>query len=471
MSSVSGIFFRKKPKDHKSDIQLTPEEKKRIADVFAKLDTNGNGHLDHLEMVSGLQDMGHPNPTMETVQHMLKTVHLEGHHDVTLDEFEIMWKNKPENGWDFATGAASMVMGLLGAAGGGAFVAAGETPRGKPIRDVHYRDVCNIGKQLGSGAFSKVYKATSKADKATQFAIKVVQKKDVPDPSDVEALFEEVGILQQIHHPHVMRLYGFYEDVHEYALVTEIVEGGELFDRIVELQHYSEKVARDLVAIFLGTLDFLHSNGIVHRDLKPENLLLAKKNDDIHIKIADFGFAKHVSQVLDTVCGTPDYIAPEVCSLMGIPKKERKQYTEKCDIWSAGVIVFILLAGYPPFYDDNQKKLFSKIKKGKFEFHEQYWSNTSDEAKDLISRMLTVNPDLRPTAAQLLDHPWLQSSSEVLAAKQLNSTRGELKKWIARRKFKASVKAVVAVRRMEALMSGVHMYADDDEDEGSAAAN
>jgi calcium/calmodulin-dependent protein kinase I len=135
-----------------------------------------------------------------------------------------------------------------------------------------------------------------------------VQKADVPDAADVDALFEEVGILQQIHHPNIMRLYEFYEDDNEYALVTEIVEGGELFDRIVELQHYSEKEARDLVAIFLQTLDFLHSNGIAHRDLKPENLLLATKNDDHHIKIADFGFAKHISQRLDTVCGTPGKI-------------------------------------------------------------------------------------------------------------------------------------------------------------------
>lgn len=454
------IFFRKKAKDHKPEMNLTPEEKEQIKGVFLKLDTDHSKSLDKLEIVIGLREMGHPNPTVDSVNSMLKSVHLDGHHDVTLEEFEIMWKNKPADGWDFAShiggfmsGAAA---GMASMVGGEAYVQGGEAPRGKPIQHVHYRTIYNLGQQLGKGAFSKVYRGFRKDDTTIEFAIKVVQKSDVPDAADVDALFEEVGILQQIHHPNIMRLYEFYEDDTEYALVTEIVEGGELFDRIVELQHYSEKEARDLVAIFLQTLDFLHSNGIVHRDLKPENLLLATKNDDHHIKIADFGFAKHISQRLDTVCGTPDYIAPEVCSLMGTPKKERVCYTEKCDIWSAGVIVYILVAGYPPFYDDNQKKLFAKIKKGRFEFHEEYWGGVSEEAKDLITRMLTVDPALRPTAAQLLEHPWLQSSPEMLSAQKLQGTKSELKKWAARRKLRAACKTIIAVRRMGALLKGHH---------------
>jgi len=141
---------------------------------------------------------------------------------------------------------------------------------------------------------------------------------------------------------------------------------------------------------------------------------------------------------------------------MGTPKKDRICYTEKCDIWSAGVIVYILVAGYPPFYDDNQKKLFSKIKKGKFEFHEEYWGGVSDEAKDLITRMLTVDPSLRPTAAQLLEHPWLQSSPELLSTQKLDKTKSEMKKWAARRKLRAAAKTVIAVRRMGALLAGHH---------------
>jgi calcium/calmodulin-dependent protein kinase I len=141
---------------------------------------------------------------------------------------------------------------------------------------------------------------------------------------------------------------------------------------------------------------------------------------------------------------------------MGTPKKDRIPYTEKCDIWSAGVIVYILVAGYPPFYDDNQKKLFAKIKKGRFEFHEEYWGGVSEEAKDLITRMLTVDPDLRPTAAQLLEHPWLQSSPELLSTQKLDGTKSELKKWAARRKLKAAAKTIIAVRRMGALLAGHH---------------
>jgi len=165
------------------------------------------------------------------------------------------------------------------------------------------RSVYAFGKQVGSGAYSTVFLATRNGEPGVEYAIKVVEKANVPDPEDIEALLDEVGILQQIHHPNVMRLYEFYEDSTSYALVTEMVVGGELFDRVVELQHYSETEAKVLVATLLRTLDFLHTNGIVHRDLKPENLLLADKKSDTNIKLADFGFAKHTSQPLNTVCG------------------------------------------------------------------------------------------------------------------------------------------------------------------------
>eukprot|EP00614_Pseudopedinella_elastica_P011944 CAMPEP_0172599222 /NCGR_PEP_ID=MMETSP1068-20121228/19296_1 /TAXON_ID=35684 /ORGANISM="Pseudopedinella elastica, Strain CCMP716" /LENGTH=224 /DNA_ID=CAMNT_0013399397 /DNA_START=105 /DNA_END=776 /DNA_ORIENTATION=+ len=188
-----------------------------------------------------------------------------------------------------------------------------------PIEGVKIESLYSMKEELGSGAFSTVFRAIKK-DTGEAVAIKHISKKDVPSKEDIENLREEVAILRKIHHPHVMRCMGFYADSKYFSVVTELVVGGELFDRIVEKKHYNELMARDLVKIFLETLDFMHSNGIVHRDLKPENLLLADRNNDTDIKIADFGFAKHVSEPLNTVCGTPDYIAPEVCALLDLKK-------------------------------------------------------------------------------------------------------------------------------------------------------
>lgn len=328
-------------------------------------------------------------------------------------------------------------------------------PHGVPIAG----DVCEfyvMGEQLGSGAYSSVFRGTHK-ETNEEFAIKRVSKSKMKSQSDIRSLFEEVGILQEIHHPHVMRLFEFYEDARSYNLVTEMVVGGELFDRIVERKHYNELIASRLVKTLLQTLDFLHSHGIVHRDLKPENLLLSSHEDDADIKLADFGFAKHTSQRLDTICGTPDYIAPEIVSLMDlrkVPKQNRPQYGTKCDIWSAGVITYILLGGYPPFFDQNQKKLFAKIRAGRFEFHARYWSHVSADSKDLIRQMLVVDPNQRASAAELLQHPWLSESDDTLTDRPLEPTLAELKKFNARRKFRGAVLAVNATRRISSLMQG-----------------
>ena len=136
-----------------------------------------------------------------------------------------------------------------------------------------------------------------------------------------------------------------------------------------------------------------------------------------------------------------------------MPRSERPPYNELCDIWSAGVIVFILLGGYPPFYDDNRKALFGKIKRGEYEFHEQYWGEVSPDAKDLISQMLTVDPAKRPSAATLLQHPWLAGSEELLRSRRLGATQDEIKKWVARRRLKAAATGLIAVRRMGGLVT------------------
>jgi len=234
-----------------------------------------------------------------------------------------------------------------------------------------------------------------------------------------------------------------FEEEHDFFIITELVEGGELFDRIVSKSHYSEQEARDLVKLFLETMSYMHGQNVVHRDLKPENLLLTSESDDADLKIADFGFAKRISQLLpnETACGTPGYVAPEI--LRGDP------YGAEVDIWSMGVIVYVLLAGYPPFYDEDRKKLFKKIKEGKYYFHEDYWGHVSPEAMDLIRKMLCVNQVERWTAKQLLQHTWITMGDDQLKTKDLSGAITQMKKFNARRRLRAAVDAVKLANRMK----------------------
>lgn len=231
-----------------------------------------------------------------------------------------------------------------------------------------------------------------------------------------------------------------------YFSVLHVIEGGELFDRIVSKTFYSELEARDVVFTLLSAIDYCHSRDIVHRDLKPENLLLASTDDDSAIKLADFGFAaKAVGNSLRTQCGTPGYVAPEI--LMDKP------HGKPVDMWSIGVICYILLGGYPPFHDENQKNLFRLIKAAKYEFHPEYWSNVSDEAKDLIRNLLTLDVNKRLTVKQALAHPWVQASAAVLGGRNLGSNLKTLRRYNARRKLRAGIKAVMAANRMKQMLA------------------
>merc|ERR1711933_658317 len=189
--------------------------------------------------------------------------------------------------------------------------------------------------------------------------------------------------------------------------------GGELFDRIVSKSFYNEKEARDVCKILFEAIGYCHSKQVAHRDLKPENLLLRSEDNDSEIKIADFGFAKKclTPNSLTTQCGTPGYVAPEI--LEGVA------YDTQADMWSLGVIVYILLGGYPPFIEQNQRDLFKKIRKGEYEFHDEYWNQISSDAKDLISSLLTVNPDDRATAKMVLSSKWILGDDAALAGKDL----------------------------------------------------
>lgn len=300
--------------------------------------------------------------------------------------------------------------------------------------------------ELGHGAFSVVRLAVNKAT-GKNTAVKIISKKKL-SPEDVDGLAMEIEILGTLQHPHIIKLYETFDEGEDIYIVTELVEGGELFDRIVAKSSYSEKEARDLIKVILQTLAYIHEQGIVHRDLKPENLLLCSERDDADIKIADFGFAKRVADLKpkETACGTPGYVAPEI--LRGKP------YTTEVDIWSMGVICYVLLAGYPPFYDEDQKKLFKKIKAGRYHFHAEYWANTSTEAMDLIKCMLCVNQAQRWTAVQLLQHPWMLEGDEKLAQKSLTDSIINMRKFNARRRLRSAADAVIMANRLKGMGLG-----------------
>mmetsp|Transcript_1211 Transcript_1211/g.1850 ORF Transcript_1211/g.1850 Transcript_1211/m.1850 type:complete len:398 (-) Transcript_1211:2529-3722(-) len=309
----------------------------------------------------------------------------------------------------------------------------------------HFEAIYELGNKLGEGAFSVVRKGTHRTS-TRQFAIKVVRRDNL-SRDDEAALLDEISILKELENEYIIRLYDVFTERDSYFMVTELLEGGELFDRIVSKEAYNEKEARNVCKILFEAIAYCRRRQIAHRDLKPENLLLMSAANDFDIKIADFGFAKRVlsDASLRTQCGTPGYVAPEI--LEGVA------YGLQVDMWSLGVIAYILLGGYPPFVETNQRELFKKIRKGEYEFHDEYWSTISHEAKGLISALLTVCPQKRLSAVGALQNSWVKESDEVLEGKDLGTNLQELKRYNAKRKFKAGVHAVILANKLESLGS------------------
>lgn len=305
---------------------------------------------------------------------------------------------------------------------------------------------------LGTGAFSTVKEGLHKnAPPGVSYAIKVVDRNKLTE-EDAAALIDEVTILKEFDHPHVIQLFDFFEEPNTYYLVMERMSGGELFDRIVAKLYYNEKEARDVCKTLLDAVNYCHENNVAHRDLKPENLLLLSPENDSEVKIADFGFAKRVfvPNSLTTQCGTPGYVAPEI--LEGLP------YDTAADMWSVGVILYILLGGYPPFIEKNQRDLFRKIRRGEYEFHEEYWGAVSQDAKNLISSLLAVDPKKRLAAEEALSNNWIMGDDAELAKKDLGANLDKFKEFNAKRKFKAAVKSVMIVNKLSSLGQDFQQY-------------
>ncbi|XP_011307069.1 calcium/calmodulin-dependent protein kinase type 1 isoform X3 [Fopius arisanus] len=342
---------------------------------------------------------------------------------------------------------------------------------GKDDKSASVDDKYVLKELLGTGAFSEVRLAESKERPGQMFAVKIIDKKALKGKED--SLENEIRVLRRfsetvtpqsgagpmsdssgergwLKHPNIVQLLETFEDKHKVYLIMELVTGGELFDRIVEKGSYTEKDASGLIRQVLEAVDYMHEQGVVHRDLKPENLLYYSPDEDSKIMISDFGLSKmEDSGIMATACGTPGYVAPEVLA--------QRPYGKAVDVWSIGVISYILLCGYPPFYDESDANLFAQILKGEFEFDSPYWDDISDSAKDFIHKLMCVNVEERYTCKQALAHPWI--SGNAASNKNIHGTVSEqLKKNFAKSRWKQAYHAATVIRQMQrlALNSGQH---------------
>lgn len=287
-------------------------------------------------------------------------------------------------------------------------------------------------RKLGSGAYGEVWLCRDRQTNAER-AIKFIKKSSVSPGAGGSSLLDEVEVVKSLDHPNIMKLYEFFGDKKYYYLVMECYKGGELFDEIINRQKFGEADAANILRQVLSGVTYLHRHHIVHRDLKPENLLLESKAKDAQIKIVDFGLSSHFDpsrKMMDRL-GTAYYIAPEVL---------RKKYDEKCDVWSCGVILYILLCGYPPFGGASDQEILKRVEKGKFSFDPAEWSQISSDVKDLIRAMLEYDPARRITAADALGHRWIKKWTSVSASAQadaplLISSLNNMKKFRAGQKL------------------------------------
>uniref|UniRef100_A0A672NTM3 calcium/calmodulin-dependent protein kinase n=1 Tax=Sinocyclocheilus grahami TaxID=75366 RepID=A0A672NTM3_SINGR len=288
------------------------------------------------------------------------------------------------------------------------------------------------------GAFSVVRRCL-KISTGQEYAAKIINTKKL-SARDHQKLEREARICRLLKNPNIVRLHDSISEEGVHYLVFDLVTGGELFEDIVAREYYSEADASHCIQQILESVNHCHLNGIVHRDLKPENLLLASKLKGAAVKLADFGLAIEVQgdqQAWFGFAGTPGYLSPEVL--------RKEPYGKPVDMWACGVILYILLVGYPPFWDEDQHRLYQQIKAGAYDFPSPEWDTVTPEAKDLINKMLTINPAKRITAAEALKHPWICQRSTVASMMHRQETVECLKKFNARRKLK--------VRNTESLFS------------------
>ncbi|XP_031490865.1 calcium-dependent protein kinase 2-like [Nymphaea colorata] len=330
-----------------------------------------------------------------------------------------------------------------------------DTILGKPFTEV--KSLYSLGKELGRGQFGVTYLCTE-ISTGKSYACKSISKRKLVNKNDKEDIKREIQILQHLSgQPNIVEFKGAYEDRHSVHLVMELCAGGELFDRIIAKGHYSELAAASICRAIVNVVHICHFMGVMHRDLKPENFLLASKDENSMLKATDFGLSVFIEEgrVYRDIVGSAYYVAPEVL---------RRHYGKEIDIWSAGVILYILLSGVPPFWAETEKGIFDAILQGNIDFESQPWPSISNSAKDLVRRMLTQDPKRRITSAQVLEHPWIKEGGA--SDKPIDSAvLSRMKQFRAMNKLKKLALKVIAENMSEEEIKGLKaMFTNMDTD-------
>ncbi|XP_057436347.1 calcium-dependent protein kinase 26-like [Lotus japonicus] len=306
----------------------------------------------------------------------------------------------------------------------------------------------NLGQKLGQGQFGTTFLCSEKAT-GKEYACKSIAKRKLLTEEDVEDVRREIQIM---HHlagsPNVISIKEAYEDAVAVHVVMELCAGGELFDRIVERGHYTERKAARLARTIVGVIESCHSLGVMHRDLKPENFLFVNEQEDSPLKAIDFGLSAFFKpgEIFNDVVGSPYYVAPEVL---------RKRYGPEADVWSAGVIVYILLCGVPPFWGESEQDIFEAILHGDLDFTSDPWPSISESAKDLVMKMLVRDPRKRLTAYDVLRHPWIQVDGAAPDKPLDSAVLSRMKQFTAMNKLKKMALRVIAENLSEEEIAGL----------------
>ncbi|CAH8275791.1 unnamed protein product [Arabidopsis lyrata] len=330
-----------------------------------------------------------------------------------------------------------------------------ETILGKPFEEI--RKLYTLGNELGRGQFGITYTCKENSTGNT-YACKSILKRKLTRKQDRDDVKREIQIMQHLSgQENIVEIKGAYEDRQSIHLVMELCGGSELFDRIIAQGHYSEKAAAGVIRSILNVVDICHFMGVIHRDLKPENFLLASTDENAMLKATDFGLSVFIEEgkVYRDIVGSAYYVAPEVL---------RRSYGKEIDIWSAGIILYILLCGVPPFWAETEKGIFDEIIKGEIDFESQPWPSISESAKDLVRKLLTKDPKQRISAAQALEHPWIKGGEAP--DKPIDSAvLSRMKQFRAMNKLKKLALKVIAESLSEEEIKGLKtMFANMDTD-------